>query len=134
MLASIRSAGPRDTTPAAPSRPGSTDADNGDEGEGQGGCTGLQPVKEDSQEGEMSILGRKESHSGALTPPTSYTKTSAQPFRIFLSTSSQSLHRHPATFLSSASSSSKCTADTRHYSFASNLFNYLVPTVSLIEA
>lgn len=49
MLASIRSAG-WDTTPTSSLRPGSTDADNGDEVRGREAAHGLQPVKEDSQE------------------------------------------------------------------------------------
>lgn len=60
----------------------------------------------------MSILDEKEvTFWGSDTTHFIY-QTSAQPFRILLSTSSQSLHRHPAAFHSSASSSSKCTADT----------------------
>lgn len=44
MLASIRNAG-RDTTPTSSLRPGSTDADNGDEVRGREAAQGYSPLR-----------------------------------------------------------------------------------------
>ena len=64
---------------------------------------------------EMSILDKKEATFWESNTTHLMYQISAQPLKksqVFLSTLSQSPHRHPEAFLSSASSSSKCTANT----------------------